>query len=227
LFDWILRTVGEWGLTGVGALMFLENIFPPIPSELVMPLAGFAAARGTLSFWPAVLAGTVGSLAGAGVWYGVGRRIGHERLWNWVDDHGRWLTLSRRDLDRAQKWFEDRGGLAVMVGRLVPGIRTLISVPAGIAKMPILPFLAYSAAGTVIWTAILASLGRMLGSQYTSVEKFMGPASYIVLAAVISLYIYRVISYKPPRRASSRGKGEEGRRTSDIPPGERENSLEA
>lgn len=221
MFDWILRTVGDLGLAGVAGLMFLENIFPPIPSELVMPLAGFATAQGTMSFWPVVVAGTIGSLAGAYVWYRVGMAIGHQRLWDWVDDHGRWLTLSRRDLDRAQQWFDDRGGTAVLVGRLIPGVRTLISIPAGVARMPVLPFFAYSAAGTVVWTIALTYLGRLLGGQYTRVEHYMSPASYLIIAAVVSLYIYRVISYKPPRRSVHRGSGDAGRRSSDIPPNER------
>src|SRR5688572_7323153 len=145
LFEWITGVVSEMGTLGVAVLMFLENIFPPIPSELVMPLAGFVAQREQLSFCEAVVAGSIGSLLGAVAWYRVARVVGEKRLRAWVDRNGRWLTLSCADIDKAKGWFDRHGGVSVMIGRLIPGVRTFISVPAGFARMQPVPFVLYSA----------------------------------------------------------------------------------
>ena len=196
MLDWITNLVRGMGVPGVGLLMFLENVFPPIPSEVIMPLAGFVAEQGGLSFWGAVAAGTVGSLVGALGWYAVGRGVGERRLRAWVERHGRWLTLSGGDVDTAKQWFARHGGAAVFVGRLVPGVRTLISVPAGFASMPLLPFVLYSAAGTVVWTVALAFAGRILGSQYARVSGVLEPAGLVVLALVVGLYLVRVARWK-------------------------------
>jgi membrane protein YqaA with SNARE-associated domain len=131
MFDWITGLVERTGYVGIALLMLAENVFPPIPSELIMPLAGFAAAQGELGMAGVVAAGTAGALAGALLWYGLGRWVGLERLKRWAAEHGRWLTVSPDDLDRAAAWFGRHGGAAVLVGRLVPAVRTLISVPAG------------------------------------------------------------------------------------------------
>ena len=196
MLDWITDLVRGMGAPGVGLLMFLENVFPPIPSEVIMPLAGFVAEQGGLNFWAAVVAGAVGSLVGATGWYWVGRSVGERRLRAWVDRHGRWLTLSGDDVDTAKHWFERHGGFAVFVGRLVPGVRTLISVPAGFAAMPLLPFLLYSAAGTALWTVALAVAGRMLGSQYERVSRVLEPAGAVVLALIAALYAVRVVRWR-------------------------------
>jgi membrane protein DedA with SNARE-associated domain len=198
LFDWITGLVQQMGYLGVALLMFLENVFPPIPSELIMPLAGFNAAQGQMSIWLVILAGTIGSLAGAYLWYVLGRRLGMQRLCRLADRHGRWLTMSRRDVDQARDWFDRRGGVAVLIGRLVPAIRTLISVPAGIARMPVWAFLAYSAVGTLLWTAFLAGAGYLLQSQYDRVEAWLNPISNIIVAAVVLYYLYRVITWPRP-----------------------------
>ena len=196
MLDWITNLVRGMGAPGVGLLMFLENVFPPIPSEVIMPLAGFVAEQGGLSFWGAVAAGAAGSLAGAVGWYWVGRRVGERRLRAWVDRHGRWLTLSGDDVDTAKRWFDRHGGFAVFVGRLVPGVRTLISVPAGFAAMPALPFLLYSAAGTALWTVALAVAGRMLGSQYERVSRVLEPAGAVVFGLIALLYVARVVRWR-------------------------------
>lgn len=161
-----------------------------------MPLAGFVAEQGGVSFWGAVAAGTVGSLLGAVGWYAVGRSVGERRLRAWVERHGRWLTLSGDDVDTAKRWFARHGGAAVFVGRLVPGVRTLISVPAGFASMPVLPFVLYSAAGTAVWTVALAYAGRVLGSQYARVGSVLEPAGLVVLALVVGAYVVRVARWK-------------------------------
>lgn len=139
-----VRTLGPFG---VGLLMLLENLFPPLPSELIMPLAGYLAARGDIGL-PGVLAGgIVGSVLGATAWYAIGRRMPRGKLLSWVDDHGRWLTICSPDVERAERFFKRHGKSSVLLGRLVPVVRTLISLPAGLGRMPSVPFLVFSTAG--------------------------------------------------------------------------------
>jgi membrane protein DedA with SNARE-associated domain len=211
VFDWILSVIGRGGLAGLALLMFLENLVPPIPSELIMPLAGFEAARGRFSFAGVVAAGTAGSLAGAVFWYEVGRRVGCERLSAWAERHGRWLALSGDDVARATGWFERHGGWAVFLGRLAPGVRTFISVPAGVAAMPWLPFLGWTLAGTTLWTTLLAGAGFLLNRQYEHVERWTNPAANLVFGALAVLYLYRVVTWKRRRRRPA-PRGGEGRR---------------
>jgi membrane protein DedA with SNARE-associated domain len=179
--------------------MFAENVFPPIPSELIMPLAGFAAARGELNVVLVVLAGSVGSLLGAWFWYEIGRRVGAERLKRWTGRHGRWLTLGPEEVDQARDWFGRHGGKAVLLGRMVPAVRTLISVPAGIAGMPLGRFLAFSAVGTVVWTGVLAAAGLLLEDQYGRVSGWVNPVSNLALAGMVLWYLYRVATFRRGR----------------------------
>lgn len=196
MFDWIVWAIGTLGAAGVGLLMFLENVFPPIPSELIMPLAGFTAAQGDTSF-PAILAaGTLGSLAGAVLWYWIGRRLGAERLKQLAARHGRWLTICPEDIDRSNDWFGRHGGAAVFFGRLVPTVRTFISVPAGVARMSPWRFLAWTTAGTTIWTALLAGAGYLLQSQYARVSDWLNPVSAGVVVLLVAWYLWRVATWK-------------------------------
>jgi membrane protein DedA with SNARE-associated domain len=169
MFDWIVSVIARLGYVGIALLTFLENVCPPIPSELVIPLAGFVAARGELRIVTVIAVATAGSLAGATVWYVVGQRIGEPRLKRWVSRHGKWLTLSAKDVDRSNDWFRRHGRGAVFVGRLVPGVRTFVSLPAGFSGMPLAPFLLYSALGTVIWTGVLAGAGVVLQANFSRV----------------------------------------------------------
>ena len=181
---------------GLALLMLLENVFPPIPSELIMPLAGFNAARGGTPLWLAILAGGLGSLAGAYMWYWVGRAFGRLRLRALIARHGRWLTLSVADVDRAQAWFDRHGAIAVLLGRLLPTIRTLISVPAGLAQMPFGRFLAWSAVGTFAWTTLLGLAGYLLEAGYARVEAWVNPVSTAIVAGIVAVYLWRVITWK-------------------------------
>ena len=162
MFDWVTSLVEQGGYLGIAFLMLLENVFPPIPSELIMPLAGFTAARGELNLFMVVLAGTVGSVAGAVLWYYVGCWLGYERLKRLAARHGRWLTLGPTEIDEAAGWFRQHCGKSVLIGRLIPAVRTLISVPAGITGMGLGRFLAYSTLGSAIWTGFLAGCGYLL-----------------------------------------------------------------
>jgi membrane protein DedA with SNARE-associated domain len=200
MFDWVTGFVERSGYLAITLLMFAENVFPPIPSELIMPMAGFTAARGDLDLALVVLAGALGSLLGASFWYLVGRWVGCERLRRFAARHGRWLTLSPEEIDHAQDWFRRHGGKAVLLGRLIPAVRTLISVPAGIAGMPPLAFLAYSTIGTTLWTALLAIAGYLLEDQYHAIAGYLNPVSNLAMGAVAAWYLYRVATWR--RRAA-------------------------
>lgn len=196
---WITAFLTRSGYVGVALLMIAENVFPPIPSELIMPFAGFAAARGTLSLPLVILAGTAGSVLGTLPWYAAGRWLGADRLGRWAGRHGRWLTLAPRDVDTSQAWFDRHCGKAVLFGRLVPAVRTLISVPAGIARMSVPRFLAYSSLGSLVWTGALAFAGHALGAQYERVGSFLGPVSSGIVAVIVLGYLVRVVRWSPTR----------------------------
>jgi membrane protein DedA with SNARE-associated domain len=193
MFEWITGTIRSFGYAGVAFLTFLENVFPPIPSELVIPLAGFVAATGDLTTWGVIAAGSAGSLGGAALWYEIGRRVGERRVRRWVEHHGKWLTLGVEDVDRAQGWFRRRGAAAVFVGRLVPGVRTFVSLPAGFASMPRGRFLLFSAIGTAIWTGALGYAGVILQANFRTVGDYVGAATNIVLGVFAVLLVRRYI----------------------------------
>ena len=199
---WIEGIVQSTGVLGIAFLMLLENVFPPIPSEVIMPLAGYSASQGDANIVLIIIAGIVGSLAGAYFWYLVGFWIGEERLKNLADRFGRWMTVSREDIDKADDWFDTHGHKAVMVGRIIPTIRTLISVPAGLSEMPWKRFLIYSAIGTAVWTTGLALLGFWLGSQYERVGEWLDPISLGVVGLILVLYVYRVVTFRKPQQRS-------------------------
>ncbi|KZR72042.1 Inner membrane protein YqjA [Prochlorococcus marinus str. MIT 1313] len=176
----------QWmGYGAIFAAMFLENLFPPIPSELIMPLGGFYVQQGQLQFLPVVLAGLLGTLLGALPWYGIGRVINEQRLEVWLSRHGRWIGISPAELARSRRWFNRYGTALVFWGRLVPGIRTLISVPAGIELMPFAPFLIWTTAGSLIWTLLLTLAGLGLGEGYSNVELWIDPVSKVVKGALV------------------------------------------
>jgi membrane protein DedA with SNARE-associated domain len=196
MFDWITGLVDRTGYVGIALLMLAENVFPPIPSELIMPMAGFTAARGELTMAGVVLAGTAGSLLGALLWYYVGRWVGLERLKRWAGKHGRWLTIAPEEVDEAAAWFDRHCGKAVLVGRLIPAVRTLISVPAGVAGMTLPKFLAYSALGTALWTVHLTAAGYLLEDQYRKVGEYLDPVSNVILGLIVLGYLYRVATFR-------------------------------
>lgn len=195
MFEWITTFIERTGYLGIALLMLAENLFPPIPSEVIMPLAGFTAARGELQIMLAVLAGVIGSVIGTSFWYLLGRWIGMHRMKSFAAHRGRWLTLTPQDLDRAEAFFSRHCGKAVFLGRLVPAIRTLISVPAGMVEMSFGRFLLYSALGTVLWTTLLAGAGYVLESQYRVVADWLDPVTNAILAIAILWYIYRVATF--------------------------------
>ncbi len=173
------------GYGAIFAAMFLENLFPPIPSELIMPLGGFYVQQGKLALIPVVLAGLLGTVLGALPWYGIGRLVNEERIEDWLARHGRWIGISPQELRRSRTWFNRHGTALVFWGRLVPGIRTLISVPAGIEMMPMVPFLLWTTAGSLIWTLLLTVAGLLLGESYTRVELWIEPVAKVVKVLLV------------------------------------------
>lgn len=196
MFDWITGLLLAGGLAAVFWLMVLENVFPPIPAELVMPLAGFVAVQHHASLVPTIIAGALGSLLGGSGWYLLGRRLGLPRLLRWADRHGRWLTVDAAELLAAQRWFGRHGRAAVFLGRFVPGLRTFISVPAGLARMPLLPFLIASGLGSLGWIGFLAGAGALLYDRYADVQGWLNPVSNLVTLSALGFYLYRLATWR-------------------------------
>lgn len=193
MFEFITSWMTEIGSLGVGLLMLLENVFPPIPSELIMPFAGFLAASGDLNLFAVIVAGTTGAVAGAMLWYWIGLLVSEVRLRGFICRYGRWLTLSENDFDKSLAWFEKHGGKAVFFGRMVPGIRTLISLPAGLTRMPLAPFLLYTTLGSFFWTTALTMAGYLLTTQFTEVEVWLSPVTKILVIGILTLYVWRLL----------------------------------
>ncbi|MEW6023524.1 MAG: DedA family protein [Pseudomonadota bacterium] len=204
MFDFITNFLEKSGYLGVFALMALENIFPPIPSEMIMPFAGFVAARGDLNVVGVLVAGTAGSVVGALPWYYAAKVYGCERLKKLAGNHARWLTITPDDIDKALDAFHKHGKKAVLFGRLVPAVRTLISVPAGLGNMNLGQFLLYSTIGSLAWTGLLTAAGFMLEDNYKDVAKYVDPVSKTILGAMLAWYLYRVVTYKPAAKDSAK-----------------------
>ena len=195
--DWVVRLIEQSGYLGVGFLMFLETIFPPVPSEVIMPVAGVAAAQGKLDFVPVVAAGTAGAMLGNIVWYLAARALGVHRLRPLIDRHGRWLTIRWSEVERAEYWFARHGRFFVFLGRLLPTVRSLVSVPAGLLRMRFRSFVIASTLGTASWTAILAGAGYKLQENVGEVEQMIGPVSNAILLVLFGGYVWRLWTHRP------------------------------
>jgi membrane protein DedA with SNARE-associated domain len=196
MLNWITSTLDTLGYPGIVLLMCLENVFPPLPSELIMPLAGFLATKDQFSLVGVVLAGTLGSVLGALPLYGLGYLMGEARVKAWAERYGTWLMVSAEDVEQAKGWMDRHGRKAVFLCRLVPGVRSLISIPAGFVRMPLTPFLLYTALGTGVWAALLATAGRLLGERYAQVKTYLGPVAYVVLGLIALAWVVRVVRRK-------------------------------
>jgi membrane protein DedA with SNARE-associated domain len=200
MIEWVTDLVAAGGWLGVLALMFLENLFPPIPSEVIMPLAGFAAARGQMSFTLAVIAGIVGTLLGNAFWYELSRAIGSARIRPLFARYGRWFAVDDKDFDKAETTLRRYGPVALFFGRLLPGIRTLISIPAGLAHIPRLVFYVWTALGSTVWILFLTSAGYWMEDHYDKVESWFEPLSYVVVAGIIGTYVWHIWSTRVRKR---------------------------
>lgn len=196
MFEWIRSVIDAIGYLGIAILMIIENIFPPIPSEVIMPFAGFVTEQGELHFFGVIAAGTTGSVLGTLPFYYLGLKIGEQRIKAWVKKYGRWLMISPKDIDKAARWFERHDAAAVFFCRLIPGIRTLISIPAGVARMNFMNFLLLSVAGTTLWIGLLTYLGQLLGRNYHRVQNYLDPIGYAVFIFIFLSYIVYIIKNK-------------------------------
>ncbi len=190
----ISHFVDTLGYTGVALLMAIENVVLPLPSELIMPLAGFLAGRGYMSLWGVVIAGTIGSVAGGIPVYWVSRKVGEERIAGWIEAHGRWLRIRAKDIRRADERFKKHGGWAVFLAQMIPAARVLISIPAGIARMNMAWFAITNLAGTLIWCGVLAVAGHQLGVHFRTVATLLRPlvwAALGLLAIVLGVWVWR------------------------------------
>jgi membrane protein DedA with SNARE-associated domain len=193
LETWVIDIVEALGYVGVGLLVALESVFPPIPSEVVLPLAGFVAANGEASFAGMVVAATAGSLLGAYVLYGIAAVVGPVRLRRLVERYGKWARVDLDDIDRSEKWFDDRAAAAVLIGRCVPLIRSLISIPAGLRRMPLLTFTLFTVIGSAIWNTGLVGAGYLLGENW---DRAAGPLEttrnvvLIVIGALLAWFVW-------------------------------------
>jgi len=187
---WVVTVIDAFGYVGLALVVALENIFPPIPSELVLPLAGFLAAQGRMTIVGAVVAATVGSLLGALVLYWIGYALGPDRSHALVKKYGRWVMISEDDLDKAQSWFDNHGRSAVFFGRLAPLVRSLISLPAGVARMSIVPFVIYTTLGSGLWNGVLIGGGWLLGDNWELVSGYQKYFGYAVVAILVGLILW-------------------------------------
>jgi membrane protein DedA with SNARE-associated domain len=194
--DWVIRLIEQSGYLGVAFLMFLETIFPPIPSEVIMPIAGMAAAKGKLGFIPVVASGTAGAMLGNTVWYLAARALGVHRLKPLITRYGRWLTITWPEVERAERWFAQHGTFFVFFGRLLPTVRSLVSVPAGLLRMRFKSFFVASLIGTASWTTILAAAGYKLQNDVSEVERMVGPVSNAVLVVLAIGYAWRLWTHR-------------------------------
>ncbi len=188
---WAVDLMERLGGPGAGLAVALENVFPPLPSEIILPLAGFTASRGDFTLASALFWTTLGSVVGALVMYGIGAGLGRRRMyaiWEHVP------LVKTEDLERTEAWFARHGRKAVFFGRMVPIFRSLISVPAGIERMPILQFTVYTAAGRLLWNGLLVGAGFQLGSRWHVVERYVGGAStvvYVLLGVAATVFVVR------------------------------------
>jgi len=200
LAGWVVSVVDALGPLGVGLLVALENLFPPIPSEVILPVAGYVASQGQMSLAWAIVGATVGAVVGAIALYGLGAWFGRARLRRWLD---RLPLMEVDDLDRAEAWFGRHGGQAVLIGRCVPVVRSLVSIPAGLERMAVPKFLLYTAIGSAAWNSALVAAGYVLGSQWEDVGHYSDYINYAVYVAVVVLVVRFVWTRLRRRRAAA------------------------
>jgi membrane protein DedA with SNARE-associated domain len=209
LTEFVTDVVNTLGYPGVAGLVALENLFPPIPSEVILPLAGFVAGKGEASYLGMVLAATIGSVIGAWALYGIAAAIGPVRLDAFVTRFGRWFGLKPTDLRRAEEWFDRRAGAAVLVGRCIPLIRSIVSIPAGFRRMAIGRFTVLTALGSAVWNAALIGAGAILGDRWERVGSVVGLLQGVVVIVIVALLAWFVwVRFLRPRL----------RRAGDLPP---------
>lgn len=205
---WVTDVIDALGYVGVAALVALESVFPPIPSEVVLPLAGFVAGQGNANLVGMIVAATVGSVIGAWILYGIAAWIGQERLHAFVGRSGKWFGVKPDDIVKAEAWFDRRSSYAVLFGRCVPVIRSLVSIPAGFRRMPLVRFTILTAAGSAIWNIALISAGALLGDRWDEVGGVVGIFQWLVVVVIVGLVAWflwkRMVRPKLAARSAAR-----------------------
>ena len=186
LATWVQDVIEQLGYLGVALLVVLENVFPPIPSEIVLPFAGFVAQQGSDSVVLMILAATVGSVVGALIMYWIAAIIGDERLHAFTRRFGKWVQIREADLTRAEEWFDRHAMSAVLVGRCVPLIRSVVSIPAGFRRMKLIPYIAYTFLGSLVWNIALVGAGAVLGENWERVEPVVATFQWIVIVVILA-----------------------------------------
>lgn len=186
---WAEAIISSMGYPGLTLIMFLENVFPPIPSEVVLPLAGSLTTTGRFTIFWVVFWGMIGSLLGALFFYGLGKWLGEERVRRLIAKIGKYLMITVDDFDRAVEWFDRFGNFVIFFGRMVPIVRSLISIPAGMASMNIPQFLFYTVLGTSLWNLVLAFAGRLLGENWGRVSDWIGVYQNVVIVVVVVVVV--------------------------------------
>lgn len=193
--DWMIGIIEKFGYFGIAFMIFIENVFPPIPSEVVLLFGGFFAVKTNLVIWLVVFAATAGAILGAVLLYGIGLYLDVEQIEKWTKRYGKWIRLDIKDVHKADAWFDKYGGWMVFFGRLMPVVRSLISLPAGMSNMPFLKFLLLSTAGTVIWNSVLIYIGIRVGENWESILGYLDVYSYVIYAllalCVVGYLIWR------------------------------------
>jgi membrane protein DedA with SNARE-associated domain len=200
--DWITDFIDSIGLVGVAVLVALENVFPPIPSEVILLLAGYNVELDRFGFIGAVIAATIGSIIGAYFLYGVGRVLSEERLEGLLAGIGKYVGLKKKDVHKGFEWFERHEDPVVFFGRLIPVVRSVVSIPAGAEKMPLIKFTVLTGVGSLIWNTVWVSIGWGLGSQWEKAERWSSLLQYIVVAVVLIAIVVLIIR---ARRQRSQG----------------------
>ncbi|WP_082235272.1 DedA family protein [Halobacillus massiliensis] len=198
--EWLMRIINEYGYLGIFLLISLENIFPPVPSEVILTFGGFVTTTSHLSVFGVVLASTGGSVAGAVILYGIGLLLNTERLERIIEKWGHILRLTKQDVRKADKWFDRYGPWTVFFCRFVPLIRSLISIPAGMSKMNIGVFLVFTTFGTLIWNVVLVVLGASVGESWSEIVRYMEVYSKFIYAILAVLIVSLVVLYIRKRR---------------------------
>lgn len=193
--DWMISIIEQYGYIGIAFMIFIENVFPPIPSEIVLLFGGFFAVKTNLSITLVIVASTVGAILGAVLLYGLGLLFDVEQIEKWTKKYGKWIRLDIQDVKKADAWFDRYGGWMVFFGRLMPVVRSLISIPAGMSNMPFLKFLLLSTAGTAIWNTILVLVGMKVGENWQDILAYLDAYSYtiygLLLVGLIGYLIWR------------------------------------
>lgn len=195
--EFIVEAIAWGGYLGIFLLMVLENVFPPVPSEVIMGIGGILVARGEMQFWPLLAVATVGTTAGNYFWYWLGDRFGYRRLEPFVQRWGRWLTLEWEDVERAILFFHKYGDWVIFLLRFSPFLRTIISLPAGLAHMRIGRFLFFTFTGSLIWNAALIMSGQWLARWLERSQDVLGWGIIALTALAIVAYLWRVLTWKP------------------------------